>query len=147
MRFTTKLFPSRSGNIVHIQLNNLKAFHALDLDMVRCFDDSLSAWDLEDSIKGLFVTSSSEESGDNDRGKKKHIFCAGGDVKSVYQAGLGLNDNQEDINAYKQSQHGFGSPGLTTADFFREEYQLNYKLATANKSRPQISLWDGIVFG
>ena len=51
------------------------------------------------------------------------------------------------INAFIQSQHGYGSPGVTTADFFREEYQLNYKLATANESRPQISLWDGIVFG
>jgi hypothetical protein len=42
---------------------------------------------------------------------------AGGDVKSMWQAGM---DNPND------SRLGTGAPGLPTADFFRQEYIMNY---------------------
>jgi len=61
-------------------------------------------------------------------GKSKPAFCAGGDVKAVYLAGLA------------------GDKALT-ADFFREEYQLNYQIATQPPHMPQVSIWDGVVMG
>lgn len=40
---------------------------------------------------------------------------------------------------------GVGLRGEPSADFFREEYEMNYLLA--NSPIPQISFWDGIVMG
>ena len=66
---------------------------------------------------------------------KVPAFCAGGDVKAVYQAGIDGPGHA----------HGYGTPGMPTADFFRNEYVLNYLLA---KSKiPQVSLWNGLVMG
>ncbi len=62
-------------------------------------------------------------------GTVKPAFCAGGDVKKVYLAGIGKEDKS-----------------LTT-DFFREEYQLNYMIATQAPHLPQVSIWDGVVMG
>ena len=62
-------------------------------------------------------------------------FCAGGDVRAVYEDGL----------ANETGTAGLGVPGSITGDFFRKEYELNYMLATCPK--PQVSLWDGIVMG
>jgi len=61
-------------------------------------------------------------------GKSKPTFCAGGDVKAIYLAGI-----SEDK--------------ALTADFFREEYQLNYQIATQPPHMPQVSIWDGVVMG
>ena len=62
-------------------------------------------------------------------GKIKPTFCAGGDVKAVYLAGLQKDNNPLPSN------------------FFREEYQLNHLIATQSPDMPQVSLWDGIVMG
>ena len=61
-------------------------------------------------------------------GKSKPTFCAGGDVKAVYLAGLA-----------EDKAH--------TADFFREEYELNHLIATQLPHMPQVSIWDGVVMG
>jgi len=61
-------------------------------------------------------------------GKSKPSFCAGGDVKAVYLAGLA-----------EDKAH--------TADFFREEYELNHLIATQLPHMPQVSIWDGVVMG
>lgn len=157
MRFTTKLIPSRSANVGKIELNNPAALHALDLDMVRAMNDILPTYT---NLKATIITSSSLASIEHDKdiendannkngkaSKKRKSFCAGGDMKSVYMAGMGLNGREEDINAKKSSQHGFGCRNLYTASFFREEYELNYKIATQPLSTPQIGIWDGIVMG
>lgn len=44
MRFTTKLLPSRSGNLGILQLNHGKALNALTLDMLHCMQDVLEEW-------------------------------------------------------------------------------------------------------
>lgn len=62
-------------------------------------------------------------------GKSKPAFCAGGDVKAIYLAALS-KDNKS-----------------LTADFFREEYHLNYQIATQPPHMPQVSVWDGVVMG
>lgn len=61
-------------------------------------------------------------------GKTRPAFCSGGDVKSVYLAGIS-NDR------------------ALAAEFFREEYRLNRTIATQPPHVPQVSIWDGIVMG
>ena len=103
MRFTTKLLPSRSGNLGILQLNNPRPLHALTLDMIQCMGDVLEQWYADDSLVALLVKSSHET--------KTPAFCAGGDVKRVYFSG------KEDAGT-----HGQGVHGLHSADFFRQEY-------------------------
>lgn len=61
---------------------------------------------------------------ENKAGKTKPVFCAGGDVKSIYH-----------------------NPTSLASTFFQEEYQLNYKIATQPHHIPQVSIWDGVVMG
>ena len=74
----------------------------------------------------------------NKKGDYKPVFCAGGDVKSVYLCG---KENT--------TTGGYGHRGLLTADFFREEYAVNHAIATQYERTkiPQISIWNGIVMG
>lgn len=138
MRSTIKVLPSISGKMGCIQLNNQKVFHALNTEMIHAIQHILSSFS-KSSLKGIILTASPHP--------KSKIFCAGGDVKSVYLAGMGLNDNPHDLNAFRLKQHGYGIRGLSTADFFREEYRMNYTIANLSEKQPLISIWDGIVFG
>jgi len=129
MRFTTKIFPSRKKNLGILELNNPKALHALSLDMIHCMNDVWDEWNALPAEKGLraILVKATKDA-------KRSSFCSGGDVKAVWEEG-----SQGDM-------HGKGIPGLLTADFFRDEYSLNYKMAV-NDRIPQVSLWDGIVMG
>jgi enoyl-CoA hydratase/carnithine racemase len=131
IRFTRKLIPSCRGNLGILELNNPRPLHALTLDMIHCMSDVWTEWS---DIRAILIKSSSTD-------LKVPAFCAGGDVKSVCQSGLSEPGN-----------HGYGIPGLETADFFRDEYRLNYRMAMATSSSsslqvPQISLWNGLVMG
>ena len=42
---------------------------------------------------------------------------------------------------------GIGLNGVESSDFFRNEYQTNYYIATQDQEKPQISIWDGVVMG
>ena len=100
--------------------------------------DVLQQWYSDDSIQAILLTASAET--------KKPAFCAGGDVKSVYLDGSSSSsNNNNDNNNDSKIPHGYGHAGLLTADFFRYEYQVNHMLATASK--PQVSIWNGIVMG
>ena len=132
MRFTTQILPKRCGNIGVILLNNPKPLHALSLEMVHFLQDILPSWYADDSIQAILFRASNET--------KVPAFCAGGDVKQVY-----LNGIQAVEKDGVAVEHGQGVPGIPTAEFFRQEYTVNHMLATATK--PQISIWDGIVMG
>lgn len=125
MRFTTKVLPSRRGNVGILLLNNPKPLHALTLDMAELFQDALTEWYKDDTVKAILVKSTKES--------KVPAFCAGGDVKSVYMQG-------QEPGAFAG-----GSTPMPGAAFFRQEYMVNAMLATAPK--PQVSLWDGLVMG
>jgi Enoyl-CoA hydratase/isomerase len=94
--------------------------------MVQCCQDVLKAWINDETMTAFLVRSSDA---------KVPAFCAGGDVKQVYLAGCNT----------ESGPHGQGIIGVPTADFFRDEYIMNYMLATS--PIPQISIWDGIVMG
>lgn len=119
MRLSPLLNPSRSGNLGIIELNNPGALNALTLDMIECMQDVLADWHMDDSLKAILITAANSD--------KRPAFCVGGDVKSVYQDAV-----------------SGGKEGLSSK-FFREEYTVNYAIASWEK--PQIAIWDGVVMG
>ncbi|MBV6632752.1 MAG: enoyl-CoA hydratase/isomerase family protein [Alphaproteobacteria bacterium] len=110
----------RKGPLGLITLNRPRALNALNLPMIREMAPQLDAWAKDDSVAAVVITGAGEKA-----------FCAGGDVKSVYQDGLAAKSGEGD--------------GALTRDFFREEYQLNRAIYRFPK--PYIALIDGITMG
>ena len=127
--FTTQVLPSLSSRLGVIKLNNPSSLNALTLDMIRCIHGTLSTWQSMGVRATLMIGTPYEKNG-----KSKPAFCAGGDVKAVYLSGIAKQTKEEEGHD-------------VTADFFREEYQLNYLIANQPPHMPQISIWDGIVMG
>src|SRR5271163_618926 len=106
-----------SGGLATLTINRPQALNALTLDNYRRFAPALTAWADDPSVKAVLV-----------RGAGGRAFCAGGDVRAVYEAGRGIS----------------GDPDLT-AVFFREEYQLIRQIHRFPK--PYIAIIDGITMG
>src|SRR3989338_3416624 len=103
------------GGIACLTLNRPKALNALSLAMIREITRLLREWEEDPSIKAVLI----EGAGDK-------AFCAGGDVRAVYEAKK--EGNLEMCDA-----------------FFREEYTLNAYIHTFPK--PYIALINGINMG
>lgn len=104
----------RSGNIGTITLNRPKALNALNQNMILALDQQLSQWNEANHIKAIII-----------RANESRAFCAGGDVRDVYQR--------------KQA----GDSDLI--HFFRDEYRLNSRIHHFNK--PYIALLNGMTMG
>ncbi len=102
------------GQFGHITLNRPDALNALNLDMVTALSETLNRWESDPRILAVIIQSSSEKA-----------FCAGGDIRSLYEAGL------------KKDPHVF--------DFFKQEYQLDCRIA--RYSKPYICFLNGITMG
>jgi enoyl-CoA hydratase len=107
----------RDRGLATITINRPQALNALTLDNYRRFDPALRAWATDPSVRAVVV-----------RGAGDRAFCAGGDVRAVYEAGRGIG----------------GDPSLT-AVFFREEYELIRRIHHFPK--PYIAIIDGITMG
>ena len=107
----------REGGLVTLLINRPKAHNALTLDNYRRFAPALRGWAGDSSVHVVIV-----------RGAGERAFCAGGDVRAVYEAGRGIS----------------GNPDLT-AVFFREEYELIRGIHRFPK--PYIAIIDGITMG
>src|SRR6516162_6768833 len=105
------------GGLATLVINRPKALNALTLDNYRRFAPALRAWAIDPSVHAVVV-----------RGAGERAFCAGGDVRAVYEAGCGIS----------------GDPDLT-AVFFREEYELIRGIHRFPK--PYIAVIDGITMG
>jgi enoyl-CoA hydratase len=105
----------RRGRAGFIVLNRSKALNALTLTMVRLIAAALDEWEKDSAVERIVLL------GAGDR-----AFCAGGDIRRLYDLGrAGDHDAQ-----------------LT---FWREEYQLDRRIKTYPKLI--IALVDGIVMG
>src|SRR5437868_7363483 len=107
----------REGGVATVTLNRPQALNAFTLAMYRRFDPMLRAWADDPDIRAVLI-----------RGAGERAFCAGGDVRAIYEAGLGLS----------------GDRALTSA-FFREEYELIRRIHRYPK--PYIAIIDGITMG
>src|SRR5271170_6722721 len=106
-----------SGGLATLTINRPQALNALTLDNYRRFAPALTAWADDPSVKAVLV-----------RGAGGRAFCAGGDVRAVYEAGRGIS----------------GDPDLP-AVFFREEYELIRDIHRFPK--PYVAIADGITMG
>ncbi len=97
-----------------ITLNRPEALNALTLEMIRAMIPQLAAWQEDPSVKAVVI-----------QGAGDRAFCAGGDVRAVWEAGRAGES--------------------LTAEFFHEEYRLNRMVHTFAK--PYVALIDGITMG
>jgi enoyl-CoA hydratase len=107
----------RTGGVAILTINRPQALNALTLANYRRFAPALRAWASDPSVHAVVV-----------RGAGERAFCAGGDVRAVYEAGRGIS----------------GHPDLP-AIFFREEYELIRCIHRFPK--PYIAVIDGITMG
>jgi len=104
----------RDGNLGLITLTRPQALNALNQPMINALHQQLTEWESANHIKAVVI-----------RAAEGRAFCAGGDVRSVYERKLKHDSN------------------LT--NFFRDEYTLNRCIHDYEK--PYIALIDGIIMG
>ncbi len=101
------------GWLGHVTLNRPKAFNALTHDMCVRFDRQMRDWEASHELATIVVT-----------GAPGRAFCAGGDVRAIYDA---------------------GPTSPLTRDFFWDEYRLNRRLFRCKKT--YVAVADGITMG
>src|SRR5260221_239471 len=115
LTITDEILRERRDGLAVVTLNRPKALNTLTLGMYRTLDPELVAWGTDPAIRAVLI-----------RGAGDRAFCAGGDVRAIYEAGRGQ------------------TTGLT-ADFFREEYCLIQRVYRFPK--PYVALLSGITMG
>jgi len=123
---TDELLITQEKSTVTVTLNKPKTLNSLTQAMVASLNVVLPALP-SNNVTTLLVKSTPHP--------KIKAFCAGGDVRKVYDSGLGLVDE--------------GNGSKCTEDFFFDEYRMNYKSSQLLDSHgiSQVSIWDGIVMG
>lgn len=107
------LFEHR-GRLGLITLNRPEALNALTHDMALRLERQLDLWRDDDGVAVVAI-----------QGAGDKAFCAGGDIRALYDAG------RED--------------GRNNFQFYADEYRLNTKIKRYPK--PYVSIMDGIVMG
>ena len=107
----------RRDGLALVTLNRPKALNTLTLGMYRAFDPQLVAWGRDPSVRAVLV-----------RGAGGRAFCAGGDVRAIYDA-----------------RTSPAAVGDLKSDFFREEYRLIQRVHRF--PRPYVAVIDGITMG
>src|SRR5476651_1109828 len=102
------------NRIGHLTLNRPAGLNAIDLPMVRALQRQLDDWAQDDNIHAVVL-----------RGAGEKAFCAGGDIRSLY-------------DSYKHGQ-------TLHQDFFVEEYALD--LTIHHYRKPILALMHGFVLG
>ena len=102
------------NHIGHLTLNRPAGLNALTLDMVRNLQRQLDAWAQDSTVHAVVL-----------RGAGEKAFCAGGDIRSLYDS--------------------FKNGDSLHQDFFVEEYALD--LAIHHYRKPVLALMDGFVLG
>lgn len=107
------LFEQR-GSLGLVTLNRPKALNALTRDMCVAMKAQLDQWARDDGVKTVVI-----------QGAGERAFCAGGDIRSLYES---------------------GKAGTSYAlDFYRDEYVLN--ATVKHYPKPYVALIQGIVMG
>ncbi|TSD77083.1 enoyl-CoA hydratase/isomerase family protein [Pseudomonas sp. KBS0710] len=102
------------NHIGHLTLNRPAGLNAITLEMVRSLTTQLQAWADDPQVYAVVL-----------RGAGEKAFCAGGDIRSLY-------------DSFKQGDS-------LHQDFFVEEYALD--LAIHHYRKPVLALMDGFVLG
>lgn len=105
---------TREQHIGLVTLQRVQALNALTLPMILALQEQLLAWQQDDRIHAVVIQAAAGKA-----------FCAGGDVRWLYEAGRSANPQQ--------------------MQFFWHEYRLNHFIHHFNK--PYIALMDGVTMG
>lgn len=111
---TAELRCSEHRHIGVITLNRPQALNALTLKMIKTMQQQLLQWQQDEAIHAVVIQAESGKA-----------FCAGGDVRWLYDEGLAKSPEQ--------------------MQFFWHEYRLNHFIHQFSK--PYIALMDGITMG
>lgn len=114
------LIVEHRGPVGLITLNRPEALNALTLGMIRGIRAVLAQWRDQEEITMIVI-----------RGAGDRAFCAGGDVKKVYEAGVGITDPDHKATLAKV--------------YFADEYRMNRELFHFPK--PIIAFMNGITMG
>jgi enoyl-CoA hydratase len=114
---TDDILFGREGGVATVMLNRPQALNAFTLAMYRLFDPALRAAAEDPAIHAVLI-----------EGAGERAFCAGGDVRAVYEAGKGIS----------------GDPDFTSV-FFAEEYRIIRRIH--HYPKPYVALIDGITMG
>ncbi len=106
--------PGKQGNLGLITLDRPEALNALTHEMIILMHQKLLEWENSPDIKAVVL-----------RAAEGRAFCAGGDLRLVYEK-----------NKVKDP---------TIVDFFRDEYRLNHYIF--HYTKPYIAFLDGITMG
>ncbi len=106
------------NHIAYLTFNRPHALNALTHDMIHEMSSLLDEWANDDNINAIIL-----------RGAGEKAFCAGGDIRALYDAAKAGNGAEQ--------------------EFFRQEYELNFKIHRylVNTGKPIIAWIDGIVMG
>jgi enoyl-CoA hydratase len=110
---TTDILFERKGKLGLITMNRPKALNALTHEMSLALDRQLKAWDHDRKVETVAIV------GAGDR-----AFCAGGDIRALYQS---------------------GPQGELTREFYWNEYRMNRRIF--RYAKPYVALMDGITMG
>ena len=105
----------RNGRLGVVVLDRQEALNALTREMIQALSLQLLAWKDDPEVAAVLI-----------KAAPGRAFCAGGDVRHIYQ--LGKAGQTDDALA-----------------FYREEYRLNWRIFRYPK--PYIALLDGITLG
>jgi enoyl-CoA hydratase len=117
MADTDDIVFGRASGLGTVLLNRPHALNAFTLGMYRRFDPALRAWADDSAVHAVLI----EGAGDR-------AFCAGGDVRAVYEAGKRIS----------------GNPDFASV-FFAEEYRIIRRIH--HYPKPYIAILDGITMG
>ncbi len=115
-----QLIIEHRGPVGIITLNRPNALNALTLGMIRGIREVLGEWRDRDEIRMILF-----------RGAGDRAFCAGGDIKKVYEAGAKITDPVHKIALAKT--------------YFADEYRMNRELY--HYPKPLIAFMNGITMG
>lgn len=111
---TADIIARAEGSAGRITLNRPKALNALNHPMVRAITAALVEWRDDERIKHVVID-----------GEGERAFCAGGDIRAVYDM--------------------IPTGPDAARDFWRDEYRLNAMIARYPK--PYVALMDGFCLG
>ncbi|HEX3652756.1 MAG TPA: enoyl-CoA hydratase/isomerase family protein [Rhizomicrobium sp.] len=111
---TDEVLFERRGAVGLITLNRPKALNALTHAMCIAMKAQLDGWAGDERMKTIVI-----------RGTGERAFCAGGDIRALYEAG------KRDPSS--------------ALDFYRDEYRLNATIK--HYPKPYVALLHGIVMG
>lgn len=109
---------AKRGALEVVTLNRPKQLNSLNLEMVRSLTKEVRRIDADAGTAAVLL-----------RGAGDRAFCAGGDVKKVWEG------------------RGTAEGAAAQDAFFREEYILDYLLARSSQRKPHVALYHGHVMG